>query len=399
MKREFHFAILAVTLTLVLVACNAPIEIKAPIDSTTSILVTTDPPVPSPSPSPTASPAQPRVQQPGDKPLSQVRSENVVSIQIEISRDSQPPEWPDPVKTITGADDIRRIVDALRSVQIIRQLKENDSFYSTTFPVGANGFSVCYYLNDDSVVSFYLYDDVYFSMDAVGYAVNKLPQSMDSLYNAMDYKEQMLSEEKQHDSSNLFEIDGWRYFAADGEGAYQGQVGHLRGHKNGEEDHVLDLLSLQPVRAWTDGRRIVYVGYESKDKLQPDQQVFLSALPDGSDRRVLPTLNGVFQDPCWDDNKLYYLGWSQGDIYPKPLYRANADFSNHAKFMDIPGPLVTVQKGSIYCLSEDRRSLLQLPNGETVKTFEQPIKSFVYVSAFMHYEFIDENGRHFSWKQ
>lgn len=377
MKNRLHSFILLILLTFIFAACHA------------SAVATGSDPAGSTS-----------AYHNGDRPFSQVRAEDISTIQIAISRDSMPPGWPNPVKTITAAEDIRRIVEALQPLHLLQQFTWGDNYTMSHMPIGLDGFSVALYCKDDTILRFYLYGEDCISMDSpTTYAIDGLPQhAMGQLYDSLSYEEEKWTPKDPVHPYDLFLLDGWRYFTADAQDADGHRVLQLQRYKSSAMLQVIaDQLS-EPVNVWTDGKRVVYLGIAEGTNPTTSQPRLYSVNLDGSDKRTLPPQPGNYLNLCWDDGKLYYISGNEDDPYPHSLYSASADFTKTAKAMDIPGPLLTVSAGKVYCLSADRSSLLQLPDAKEIKRFVQSVKSFSYDSTFKQYEFLCADGKHYAWK-
>ena len=406
MFKQWKRCTLTLALLLLIIAVNALLlSCDAKPSSTNLFKALTNVPVfdssnPSPaqSPSVTIYTAKPTEYTPGEKPFANLKPQYVLWAEIKIHLDSQPPDVPIPVKKITENTDIQRLIESFQTIEIVRHLEKNDTFYSHDMPVGANGFDISLFLPDGSQQVFHLYADMVFSANSLSYQIKKLNIGMDILYQDMKYTEFFYTDKGEALTKELFRIDGWKYFAelaSSTQNSPANRLGRLIRMKDSKTEIVDEFICMKPLAAWSDDKRIVFIGYEGKTGHQLETQLLVSIKPDGSDRKILEPKFMDFETPTWDGGKLYYVGWTQDRKYPRPLNRTNADFTRHLKVMDIPGPLVTVLSGKVYCLSEDRKCLINMPSKQVIVSFNAPIEKIVGLNGW---EFIDAAGNHYAWK-
>ena len=126
---------------------------------------------------------------------------------------------------------------------------------------------------------------------------------------------------------------------------------------HGEERQVLEDLIYQ--EAWREcpvlfaGGRIVYKAAQTADIVGVKDATLISIAMDGSDRKTADTIMyRVFDGICEDDGWIYYSGWTNDSLLPKPLCRISPDFSSGAQLVEeIPGYLCTVKDGYVYYLA------------------------------------------------
>ena len=101
------------------------------------------------------------------------------------------------------------------------------------------------------------------------------------------------------------------------------------------------------------GGRIIYRAAPTPDVIGIKEPMLVSIAMDGGDRKIADTIKfHVTDNLCEDDGWLYYSGWTNGNLFPKPLCRISPDFSSGPQFVqDIPGLLCGVQDGAVYYMA------------------------------------------------
>ena len=103
------------------------------------------------------------------------------------------------------------------------------------------------------------------------------------------------------------------------------------------------------------GGRIVYQAAKTADIIGIKECTLVSIALDGSDRKTADEIMyRTFDGLCEDNGWLYYSGWTNDGIFPKPLCRIAPDFSGGPQFVeDIPGVLCGVKDGYVYYLAAE----------------------------------------------
>lgn len=107
------------------------------------------------------------------------------------------------------------------------------------------------------------------------------------------------------------------------------------------------------------GGRILYKAALQADIIGVKDASLVSIAMDGSDRTIADTIMYcVFDGICEDGGWIYYSGWKNDALPPRPLCRISPDFSSGAQLVEeIPGYLCGVMDGYVYYLAgKDRKS-------------------------------------------
>lgn len=102
------------------------------------------------------------------------------------------------------------------------------------------------------------------------------------------------------------------------------------------------------------GKRFIYTAAEKDTMISLKEPSLISIKPDGTDRKYYKPLYGTANALCYDNGLLYYEGWSNDNKFPKPIYTLTPDLKKDTKIQDINGILLTVNKGILYYLSNDK---------------------------------------------
>lgn len=162
--------------------------------------------------------------------------------------------------------------------------------------------------------------------------------------------------------------EGWRYYLEEDLERespiweFAEQVGPLllTRYRN-EERQVLENLLFED--AWREcpvlfaGGRILYKAAVTPDITGIKEATLISIAMDGSGRRAADTIMyRVFDGVCEDGGWIYYSGWTNDSLQPKPLCRISPDFSGGAQFVEeIPGLLCGVKDGFVYYLASHEK--------------------------------------------
>ncbi len=105
------------------------------------------------------------------------------------------------------------------------------------------------------------------------------------------------------------------------------------------------------------GGRILYKAAVTPDITGIKEATLISIAMDGSGRRAADTIMyRVFDGVCEDGGWIYYSGWTNDSLQPKPLCRISPGFSGGAQFVEeIPGLLCGVKDGFVYYLASHEK--------------------------------------------
>ncbi len=386
MKRRLPIPLLAAALALALAACNAP--------DTSVFRPYTNVPAPSPGHSELTFTARPDELAIGSQPFAQLTPETVRSIRITIIRDSQPTDWPDPCKILDTKAALTPVLTYLQSVAITDSSAAHPDKLFTAVP-GATALGVDIELTDGST-SNYCFNQM--QMYA-GYSYTiSAAKDLVALYESLPIAEFYPQIGNVLTSSSKYNDDD--IFIRRGADIPQGpcSVGQLIRREDGEETVLHEWVSLSPFFFEKSDDRIVFAGYPGGDTPSLESVRYYSMDENGGDLKELDAKFHDVESPIWFNDMIYYVGWTQDNVYPKPLNSARADFTRHIKVMDIPGPLVgiSINGGGVYCLSADRKSLLRMPD-TVVKSFPAPIQQVAYIQAYNQYTFTDSSSKEHNW--
>lgn len=331
--------------------------------------VATPPPSASPAlPDKEATPAPDRKYSAGEKPFSGLKPENITRIRMIINSDAQPPDFPDPFKDAAEPADLQAIIGILNQVEVKKTIEMSD------MPIGATGYTLLVNQKDGTLLYIYFYGDDILSEPGSIYKISKLPD-MDALYKTLEGRTRLLAgglgnSTMEERNGCLFEMDGWKYYFEPADNGVSGCL--VRENENGKVETVYKRADIIHPAIFHGHNRIVLVQDQNPDS-RIDDNILISFNPDGTEEKKLQAQHGVVGTPMWDGDSLYYVGWAKDENYPRPLYKVDEYLEKQEKAMDIPGALLAVRSGNVYCLANGGKSVLNLPSGAAVSTFASPI--------------------------
>lgn len=384
MKRGSVLLLLLLLLAAVLAGCSGSATANG------SFVTHTYGAEPSPAPSQQVYTARPTELAIGSQPFAGLTPQNVRSIRITISRDRPPAGLPDPCKMLDTEELLSPVVTWLHGVRIEGSEAHPNAKYTPA--AGGSVLAVEVESSDGTTAKY----DFNGSMLSAGYTYGiSSPADFEALYESLPTPE-WYAQDNGTLTSDSDPVKAQIYVRRDGKAG--SAYGELITHHDGKEAVLYQWVCLSP---WVFGKadgRVVFAGYSGGNAEDRKTARIYSISTDGDDLKELDVRGHVVGDPLWCDGMLYYVGASSDGDYPRPLNRANADFSRHIKVMDIPGPLVciSVNGGHVYCLSADRMSLLRMPETD-VKSFAAPIEQIAYIMAYNQYTFTDADGKENKW--
>ena len=340
--------------------------------------------MPSPFPSQQVFTARPEELNVGSHPFANLTLQTVRSIRMTISRE-QLPQMSDPCKELNSESLLRPIVEWLSSVKIESTQAQPNTKY-TPAP-GGGSLTVTIALTDGSTAEYTISGSTLHAGYSYGISsAGDLVTIYESLPTPQWYA--------QEDGTLLSDSPDRAQFYV--RRAQDGITGELIAQNGENKSALYPWVCLSPFVLGDANSRVVFAGYSGNTAEERKVIRYYSIDETGDDLRELDIREHVAIDPVWLSGELYYVGSSSDGEYPRPLNRANADFSRHIKVMDIPGPLVCVEGSRIYCLSQDRRSILRMPS-TVVKTFDASIEKVIPILTQDEFVLTDANGKQNRW--
>lgn len=119
------------------------------------------------------------------------------------------------------------------------------------------------------------------------------------------------------------------------------------------DDLLWDVVTLNEPIIFT-GERFIYKAAEKDDIISFKEPGLVSIKPDGADRNFYKPLYGSVKALCYDKGLLYYEGWTNDNVFPRPICTLTPDLTKDLKIQDINGILLAVYDGVLYYLSNDK---------------------------------------------
>lgn len=98
------------------------------------------------------------------------------------------------------------------------------------------------------------------------------------------------------------------------------------------------------------GDRLIYMGAKEDTHLSFKDPCLISIRADGSERLPFDAQYNIIRHLSYDNEKLYYEGWTNAQEFPRPIVRMNPDFTEMETIAYIEGSLITVYKDCLYYL-------------------------------------------------
>jgi len=98
--------------------------------------------------------------------------------------------------------------------------------------------------------------------------------------------------------------------------------------------------------------RVVYLAAAGEDYMDFNRPGLVSIRLDGTERRVADIYYQVFDGLTYADGCLYYMGWTNDSLFPRPLMRMRPDFTEQQQIGEISGSLLAVRENET-CLYWD----------------------------------------------